>query len=299
MTRMGTGQRLAQALRNQRTALPAGPLAGELGTIEHALSAIGQHAGTRYLRGHLEAIGAARAQLRQIHSQLDADIAAARRTVREDLNLSPQGKQAREQQLITDAQQRAEQASADVRARVTEAARAVHDAARLPDPEAGVEALLTRQAIWQRQRQLLDAGIMRIPQLLAETEDVETLLALRAELPVYVRAGGATRETADRITNMVEGRLASVAGGETYARYAALAAADTTATAIGAAHSQGGLTLAGALAGRLTEEQALAGYQSVGDSEPGELTEGQPGSIPDASAGDAPSSAPTSQGATS
>lgn len=85
-------------------------------------------------------------------------------------------------------------------------------AAAWPKPAAGVEGLLGRQAAWQRARQLLDAG-MTASAVIGETEDTETLYALREELPTWARARGAKTAKAAQIAQRVDAQMAKVAGG--------------------------------------------------------------------------------------
>lgn len=272
MTRpLGTGQRF-RTLRSQRRggdqpATSHTDLPGQLGTLDHALAAVDQHPGTRHLRGHLETLAGAPARLLDVRKQFAAAREDAARQAR-DPNLSAAGRSRRERELIAAAQQRHDQAVGELRGQVDDAAAAVHRAATLPEPEPGVEPILARQSAWQRARQLLDAG-MPVRQLLTEPgigDDPETLHALADELPIYARARGASRDTAHQLGGAVEAQLAHVAGPETYARYAAHAAAEVAHA--GLQPKLDNAHMAGALASRQAEQDTLARYQAAAADQP-------------------------------
>lgn len=79
------------------------------------------------------------------------------------------------------------------------------------EPVPGVEGLLGRQALWARNRQLLDAGVLRLAELIAEADDVELLYALQEEAPIWARAQGASRATLDLLEQMIDMRLSQIA----------------------------------------------------------------------------------------
>ncbi|MGO1054514.1 hypothetical protein [Crossiella sp. CA198] len=79
-----------------------------------------------------------------------------------------------------------------------------------PTPAAGVEGMLGRQAAWARSRSLLDGGI-RPGQVIEETTDVETLFALREELPTWLRSKGADLSAAEAATHHIDAQISRVA----------------------------------------------------------------------------------------
>jgi hypothetical protein len=279
---IATGQRL-RLLRTRTTPslLRGTPTPADtgaaLGTIDHALPAVDVHASTRHLRGHLEALAAAPGQLRAIRTQLDTDLQAAEAATR-DPNLSNVGRSTRRAELIDAARQRAADAVAALQADAVAAlqadaarhAEAVHASATLPPADPGVEAMMNRDRIWQRQRTLLESGAVKVPQLIAEANDPETLHALLEELPIYVRSKGVNPANAERTALAVEARLAAVTGGDMPARYAAHAAADVVMRGLEpvfAARGGGGMNVA--VASQAARSKALGAYTAVdpfGDS---------------------------------
>jgi len=98
-------------------------------------------------------------------------------------------------------------------------------AATWPAAKPGVEALLTRQAMWSRTRPLLDAGIPA-DQLVSEANDAETLNMLRDELIPYLRTRGTREIDLDYISNVAVRRYAELSTPTLAGSFAALLIAD-------------------------------------------------------------------------
>lgn len=79
-----------------------------------------------------------------------------------------------------------------------------------PKPLTGVEGMLGRQASWARCRSLLESAAVSVTGLIAETDDMETLFALREELPSWVRARGADANTVERVLQVVDLRMGKI-----------------------------------------------------------------------------------------
>lgn len=86
-----------------------------------------------------------------------------------------------------------------------------YDPTHWDDPVPGVEGLLGRQAIWARYKPLLDSGVLRLPELIVETDDTEVLYAIQEEASTWARAQGANAATLDLLEQMVDLRMAQVA----------------------------------------------------------------------------------------
>lgn len=160
----------------------------------------------------LQTLNDAGAQLRQLRIQHQANVDEIRRAVSEDPNLTAEGRQNTLRERSAAAGERARVAADSLWKDVEAALQAIADVIERnwPAPAAGVEGMLGRQAAWARARTLLDAG-MRPTQVIAETDDVETLYALDEELPTWIRARGATRENAEAIRHRIDLRVAQVA----------------------------------------------------------------------------------------
>jgi hypothetical protein len=126
--------------------------------------------------------GEARERLKQVKArtlelqkQLTNELQAARSHT--DKHLSAEGLAAKRQELEKTARARLERDLQALRAQVDQDARTVREFAEE----------LRQQRLWDRARQLLDSG-RTLPQVIADTDDVETLLAIRDEAPTWLRA---------------------------------------------------------------------------------------------------------------
>lgn len=218
----------------------------------------------------LNLIQGAHLELRAIRNQLTADIKTAWDTAANARNLSAEGQRNQQAELTQAAHLKAQQSVADLRQRVIDAEEAIErNAAKFkPKPATGVEAMLARQAIWSRLCQLVDSGKLTPRQLVEETDDPESLFALRDELPVWARAHGSDTVTAARITAAIDRQLAGTTSPEAQA---AIAAEEAVAIAMAGLRARLGVgadqvahnvpttdNLAGAVAGALAQQQAIA-----------------------------------------
>lgn len=159
----------------------------------------------------LQTLNDAAAQLRALTIQHAARIEAIRAEVSRDPDLTAEGRQNRLRERTAAA---CEQGRADLeglKARVSVAERMIGEAieARWPKPASGVEGMLGRQAAWARARSLLEAGLS-VSALLAETDDIETLFALREELPTWVRTRGADAEHVEQVLQRIDLRMGKI-----------------------------------------------------------------------------------------
>lgn len=128
-----------------------------------------------------------------------------------DPDLTEQGRANRMRQIREQAGQQAGAELETVRAALDDAHAVVRRSLerRWPSPETGVEAMLNRQAAWARSRSLLESGVSAAA-LLAETTEMETLFALREELPTWGRANIDRGRPASTLT--VDRRIAELTG---------------------------------------------------------------------------------------
>jgi hypothetical protein len=152
-------------------------------------------------------------QIRQVIDTYRATVAEQVTAVSHDPNLTEQGRDARVQEIR---RQAGEQAATDLQ-RVREALDSDHETVlqylqrKWPAPASGVEALLSRQAAWARMRSLLEAG-MGPQNLIEETTDIESLWALREELPTWQRANAGRMNDRGGSTEMIDRRIADLTG---------------------------------------------------------------------------------------
>lgn len=204
-----------------------------MSTFQQALSDLGwsrtMTAGQRVHAG-LAVLTAVLPELRAIRRGYAEQISAAQREVNADPGLNATGREARLTELTEQIRAEWLPRLEAVQSGTTRAAEVVEKAVaeRWPTPATGVEAMLGRQAAWARARSLLElsnrsgtdllggqSANLSIPALLRETTDVETLHALREELPTWARTRGLQADTAATITDAVDLRLAEVASNST------------------------------------------------------------------------------------
>ncbi|CAL9515140.1 hypothetical protein [Streptomyces sp. enrichment culture] len=164
----------------------------------------------------LETLNRAAAELRALTTDHQAALTELRDQVASDRDLSEEGRANRLRERTTalseQAMIRLRVLRGRVRAAEEEVTRIVE--AAWPEPAPGVEGMLGRQAAWARSRSLLESGIA-VGQMIQETTDLETLFALRDELPTWVRAHGGDGKTVDQVRARIEqhtARLASEGG---------------------------------------------------------------------------------------
>lgn len=166
----------------------------------------------------LDTINGAAARLRGIRQQQQAVTTDVRRRVstEQDPNLTAQGRLNAIREGTVAARQTATADLGALRDELERAEAAIDGVvqANWPAPVPGVEGLLGRQALWARNRQLIDAGVLRLSALINEADDVELLYALQEEAPIWARAQGATADTVETLEQMIDLRMAQVAGGD-------------------------------------------------------------------------------------
>lgn len=160
---------------------------------------------------HLQTLTDAAAQLRALTIAHAARISKIRDEVSRDPNLTAEGRQNRLRERTAAACDQGRAELETLKARVSTAERLIGEAieARWPKPLAGVEGMLARQAAWARSRSLLESGLT-VSALLAETDDMETLFALREELPTWVRTRGADAEHVEQVLERIELRMGKI-----------------------------------------------------------------------------------------
>lgn len=133
--------------------------------------------------------------------------------VSHDAHLSAEGKAARIQQIKEAAAQRAGTELEALRGSLDTAQQVARRnlERRWPSPQPGLEGLLTRQAAWARYRPLLENGTAPAD-LIAEITDVETLFALREELPLWLRANSDKLNARPLSTHVIDQRIAELVG---------------------------------------------------------------------------------------
>lgn len=170
----------------------------------------------------LQVLNDAPGRLRQLRTGYQDAVQEARRTVSHDPDLSAEGrqKQLRDRTAATGATWKAK--LDELRDEIVSAESAIDTAveASWPKPASGVEAMLTRQAAWARSRALLDTTASgsrsiagRLDELISETTNVETLHALREELPTWARVQGMSTDNADTVEMVVDRQIAKVTKG--------------------------------------------------------------------------------------
>jgi hypothetical protein len=224
-----------------------------------------------------------RARTLELQKRYTADRQAARSHT--DPDLSGEGLGRKRQELEQAARQRLEQ---DVQALRSEAERdlATVRAFAQEDRPKSAASELRQQRLWDRTRLLLESG-RTLPQLIKETDDVDTLLAIREEAGVWLRAqsrpvpgamGQRTEPDLDALLRSVDQRLAQVADGLGGVAVAWGLEADALEAglkptlgylgqeAAGASYQGAGLTAA--IQARLAEQEAQRGYEpSESDSD--------------------------------
>lgn len=222
----------------------------------------------------LESLRKAPAQLRDILGQHRTTLDAGRRAIDENTDLTKDGRAKYKATLQANAGNQTWAAVAAVRQRVEAAHSALMAQAdrTRPQPVAGVEGMLGRQAAWARSRSLLDAG-MAPHKLIGETTDPETLHALADELPTYLRSKGTDIATAQAIGQPIADRMAEIAG-EPH-RSAHLSAREAQVHMAGLTHELGnaeavangrGGDIASAVAAQIARQRAARG--TTGETAP-------------------------------
>lgn len=138
-------------------------------------------------------IRAAEARVNQILTEYRSARSMARAAAEKRTDLSGEGKAAAVLQAGRMAAATAQRQVEQVQASIDRAASTLENAAanQLPDPDNTVEGLMARQAIWARQRSLLQAG--RPPAyVIAKADDSEELYSLIDELPTWLDLAGVT-----------------------------------------------------------------------------------------------------------
>lgn len=160
---------------------------------------------------HLQTLTGAAAELRALTMAHAARISAIRTEVSHDPNLTAEGRQNQLRERTAAACEQGRATLEGLKARVATAERLLGEAieARWPKPMTGVEGMLSRQAAWARSRSLLESGLS-VSALLAETDDLETLFALREELPTWVRTRGADADHVEQVLERIELRMGKI-----------------------------------------------------------------------------------------
>jgi hypothetical protein len=163
--------------------------------------------------GALQDLRDGSAQIRQVLETYRSTVAEQSLAVSHDETLSSVGRDARMAEIR---QQAGDRAAVDLQ-RVREGLDSDQATVRRnferkwPAPEAGLEPLMRRQAAWARMRSLLEAG-MGPKNLIEETTDVESLHALREELPTWQRANAGRINGPSGSTELIDRRIADLSG---------------------------------------------------------------------------------------
>lgn len=162
-------------------------------------------------------------QIRQIIHDYRQTVADRGREISHDENLSAEGRDNAMRQMRQAAGEAAADQVGQVRTSLDQDLAILRNnlEARWPQPKAGLEALLERQAGWSRMRMLLESGL-DARKLVEETDDPEELHTLRAELPAWLRANRRPQFFAYDI----DAKLAELSGERTYAALEAAALAE-------------------------------------------------------------------------
>lgn len=139
----------------------------------------------------LAALQGGPAEVRSLLIDYRNALAGAHSNTAANRNLTPAGMAQAMNDLRAQLQAQYQAQAQGLAARYATATRTLDAAAEaaVPDPQTGVEAMLARQAAWQRARTLLDANIPA-DQLVREATDPEELWMLHDEVPTYLRAKG-------------------------------------------------------------------------------------------------------------
>jgi hypothetical protein len=218
-------------------------------------------------------LGQVKARTLDLQKSLTSELQKARAYT--DADLSPDGLAKKRQELERAARERLQTELAIVRGQADQDLATMRAFADEDRPKSAASEL-RQQRLWDRTRMLLESG-RSLPQLIAETDDVETLLAIREEAPIWLRAQsqpGAMGERSEPdvagLVRSVDHRLAETADGlagvaaswalEADAIEAALqpTLGYLTQEAAGTAHQGQGLQAA--IESRMAEREAQRGY---------------------------------------
>lgn len=169
----------------------------------------------RRIHNALQTLNGIGPRLRALKVQHSAAVGKIRDEVGHDPKLTAEGRHQVLRERIAAA---GERGLAELLVLKAETERAQNDIAEAieanwPKPTPGVEGMLARQAAWARSRSLLESGIS-VSALIGETDNLETLFALREELPTWVRTRGADAASVERVLERLELRMGKLGSGD-------------------------------------------------------------------------------------